>query len=53
MRRALLITIIAIMFLSARAQESFGGLMFSARLDKAQQVGSLAVPSSGNGIAGF
>jgi len=53
MKRALLISIIAITFLSSRAQESFGGLMFSARLDTAQQVGNLSVPSSGNGIAGF
>jgi len=53
MKRLLLLTLIAMAILPLRAQESFGGLMFSAKLDTAQQVGTLAVPSSGNGMAGF
>jgi hypothetical protein len=53
MKKALLFLIIAITFLSSRAQESFGGMMFSAKLDTAQQDGNLLVASKGNGIAGF
>lgn len=53
MKRILLLSFIAMAFLPLRAQVSFGGLMFSARLDTVEQPGGLLVASSGNGIAGF
>ena len=53
MKKIILIALIAIAAQTLRAQESFGGLMFSARLDTTHQEGNLIVPSSGNGVAGF
>lgn len=53
MKRNLFILIAALFANIAHAQESFGGLMFSARLDTIQQEGHLWVPSSGNAVAGF
>ena len=53
MKRILLISIWAIAILPSKAQKSFGGLMFSAILDTTQSSGSINVPSSANGVAGF
>ena len=53
MKRILLLAIIAIAIQPLRAQESFGGLMFSARLDTTHNESNLVVPSSANGVAGF
>ena len=53
MKRILLISILAVAILPSKAQESFGGLMFSAILDTTQSSGSINVPSSAHGVAGF
>jgi len=52
MKKLILLSIIATIILPSWAQESFGGLMFSARLDTTQE-SSPGVPSSANGVAGF
>lgn len=53
MKKLLLIPVLIVALLPVKAQESFGGLMFSARLDTTHQEGNLLVPSSGNGVGGF
>ncbi|MBK7029426.1 MAG: CHRD domain-containing protein [Bacteroidales bacterium] len=53
MKRNLFIILAVHFAFSSWAQESFGGLMFSARLDTTQHEGQLWVPSSGNAVAGF
>jgi hypothetical protein len=52
MKNYLLISAFTLLVLAAQAQQSFGPLMFSAKLDTTQE-GSLAVLSSGRGMAGF